>query len=177
MLATAIGVPVVVVLVVLVNVLGGRTSGEDPPADVSGTTAGPRAELPVLPVPVPDLTPAADAACPPLMGALPLELAGDPSRRVDSDTPYAYAWGDPPTVLVCGVERPEGFTVGAGLIQINGVQWFVDTGDPEVTVWTTVDRAVYVEVQVPAASDSAGVTELTLPIAEHLERRDPDPAG
>lgn len=170
-------VPVVVALVVLVNVLGGRTDGDDPPAEVSGTTAGPRADLPVLPVPVPDPTPEAEAACPALMGGLPLELAGDASRRVDSASPYAYAWGDPPTVLVCGVDRPEGFTTGVGLIQINGVQFFVDTGDPEVTVWTAVDREVYVEVQVPAASDSAGVTELTLPIAENLERRDLDPAG
>ena len=39
------------------------------------------------------------------------------------------------------------------------------------------DRPVYVEVQVPASSDSAGVTELTVPIAAHLEQRDPEPAG
>ena len=175
MLAAAVGVPVVVVLVVLVNVLGGRPS-DDRPAEVQGTTAGPRAELPVLPVPVPDPTPDAEAACPALMADLPLELAGEPSRRVDSDTLFAYAWGDPPTVLVCGVERPEGLTVGAGLIQINGVQWYVDTGDPEVTVWTAVDRPVYVEVQVPAASDSAGVTELTVPIARKPEGREPQPA-
>ena len=80
-------------------------------------------------------------------------------------------------MLVCGVDRPEGFTVSSGLIQINGVQWFVDTSDPDVTVWTTVDRPVYVEVQVPGASDSAGVTALTVPIAENLDQRDPDPAG
>ena len=176
LLATATGVPVVVALVVLVNVVGGRTPGDEPPAQVGATTAGPRADLPVLPVPVPDPGPEADAACPALMAGLPLELAGEPSRRVDSDTPYAYAWGDPPMVLVCGVDRPEGFGASAGLIQINGVQWYVDTSDPEVTVWTAVDREVYVEVQVPAASDSAGVTELTLPIAENLQRRDPDPA-
>ena len=176
MLAAAVGVPVVVALVVLVNVVGGRTP-DQPPAEVAGAPAGPRADLPVLPVPVPEPTAETDAACPALMGALPLELAGDPSRRVDSDTPYAYAWGDPPTVLVCGVDRPEGFTVGAGLIEINGVLWYVDTSDPEVTVWTAVDRSVYVEVQVPAASDSAGVTQLTAPIAEHLGQRDADPAG
>ena len=164
------------VLVVLVNVLGGRPSG-DPPATVEGGTASPRTNLPVLPVPVPEVTPEADELCPGLMADLPLELAGDPSRRVKSDTPYAYAWGDPPTVLVCGVDRPAGFTVSSGLIQINGVQWFVDTSDPEVTVWTAVDRPVYVEVQVPATSDSAGVTELTVPLAQNLEQRDPDPAG
>jgi hypothetical protein len=167
----------VVVLVVLVNVVGARTDGDEPPAQVQGSTATPRGDLPVLPVPVPEVTPEADELCPGLMGDLPLELAGEPSRRVDSDTPYAYAWGDPPTVLVCGVDRPEGFTVSSGLIQINGVQWFVDTSDPEVTVWTAVDRPVYVQVQVPASSDSAGVTELTVPIAENLEQQDPEPAG
>jgi hypothetical protein len=170
-------VPVVVALVVLVNVVGARTDGDTPPAQVEGTTAAPRGNLPVLPVPVPDVTPEAEKLCPGLMGNLPLELAGEPSRRVDSDTPYAYAWGDPPTVLVCGVDRPEGFTAASGLIQINGVQWFVDTSEPDVTVWTTVDRPVYVEVRVPASSDSAGVTELTVPIAAHLDQQDPEPAG
>ena len=171
--------PVVVALLVLVNVLGrgNGDEGGDAPARVEGTTASPRTDLPVLPVPVPEATPEADELCPALMTDMPLELAGQVSRRVDSDTPFAYAWGDPPTVLVCGVDRPEGFTASSGLIQINGVQWFVDTADPEVTVWTTVDRPVYVEVQVPSSSDSAGVTALTVPIAEHLERQDPDPAG
>jgi Protein of unknown function (DUF3515) len=169
-------VPVVVALVVLVNVVG-RADGDDPPAEVEGTSAAPRGDLPVLPVPVPEVTPEADELCPGLMADLPLELAGEPSRRVDSDTPFAYAWGEPPTVLVCGVDRPEGFTASSGLIQINGVQWFVDTSDPERTVWTTVDRPVYVEVQVPASSDSAGVTALTVPIAANLEREEPDPAG
>ncbi len=165
------------VLVVLVNVLGGRADDGDRPASVAGTSAAPREDLPVLPVEVPEVTPEAEEHCPGLMGDLPFELAGDVSRRVESDTLNAYAWGDPATVLVCGVDRPEGFTVGAGLIQINGVQWFVDTSDPEVTVWTAVDRPVFVEVLVPADSDSAGVTALTVPIAEHLAQQDPDPAG
>jgi hypothetical protein len=171
-----VAVPVVVALLVLVNVLGAR-DGDDAPAHVEGTTASPRTDLPVLPVPVPEVTPEADELCPALMADMPLELAGQASRRVDSDTPFAYAWGEPPTVLVCGVDRPEGFGAASGLIQINGVQWFVDTSDPDVTVWTTVDRPVYVEVQVPSSSDSAGVTALTVPIAAHLEQQDPDPAG
>jgi hypothetical protein len=170
-----VAVPVVVALIVLVNVLGGDTD-DDPPATLEGATPSARAELPVLTVPVPEVTPEAEAACPDLMGQLPLELAGEPSRRVDSATPYAYAWGDPPTVLVCGVERPEGFLRTSGLIQINGVQWFVDTSDPRTTVWTAVDREVYVEVQVPAESDSAGITELTVPMGEVLDRVPLDPA-
>ena len=175
LLTTALGVPAVIALIVLVNVLGSR-SGDDTPTDVRGADPGARAELPVLPLDVPSLTPEAEASCPALMGGLPLELAGQPSRRVQSDTPYVYAWGEPPVVLTCGVERPAGWTVTASVIQINGVQWHVDTGDPDTTVWTAVDRAVYVEVRLPAGVDSAPVTALTVPVAEALPFQEPQPA-
>jgi hypothetical protein len=172
-------VPVVVALVVLVNVLGRSGSddhsGHGGPAEVQGSTPPGRADLPVLPVDVPPVTPEADASCPALMGTLPLELTGEPSRRVQSDSPYAYAWGDPAIVLVCGVDRPAGFVAGVSAIQINGVQWYVDTSDPNTTVWTTVDRPVYVQVRLPASVDSAPVTALTTQIAAALPYREPDP--
>lgn len=180
LIATAVLVPVVVALLVLANVLGGdaeeRSDGGGP-ATIDGRTPAQREDLPVLPVEVPPATPEADAACPALMGTLPLELAGEPSRRVDSDTPYAYAWGDPPVVLICGVDRPAGFVPGASTIQINGVQWYVDTSDPDATVWTTVDRPVDVEVTLPAEVDSAPVTALTPQISAALEYREPDPGS
>jgi hypothetical protein len=109
------------------------------------------------------------------MSNLPFDLTGQPSRRVRSATPYAYAWGDPPIVLRCGVPAPAGFVVGAGAIQINGVQWYVDTSDPGATVWTTVDRPIGVEVRVPASLDSASVTELTSVIAKTLPFQEPTP--
>ena len=178
LIAGAVLVPLVVALVVLVNVVGGdtddRTAGEGPAA-IDGSTPQQREDLPVLPVEVPPATPEADAACPALMGTLPLELAGEPSRRVDSATPYAYAWGDPAIVLICGVDRPAGFVAGVSAIQINGVQWYVDTSDPDATVWTTVDRPVYVEITLPAEVDSAPVTALTPEIAAALPYREPDP--
>jgi hypothetical protein len=177
-------VPVVVVLVVLVNVLGGNGDGEDDggsadpgPADIGGTTAPERADLPPLPVEVPPVTPEADEYCPAVMSGLPLELAGEPSRPVQSDSPFAYAWGEPPVVLVCGVDRPAGWVVGASAIQINGVQWYVDTADPETTVWTTVDRPVYVEIALPASVDSAPVTALTTELAQALPFQEPVPGG
>jgi hypothetical protein len=111
------------------------------------------------------------------MAALPLDLNGEVSRRVQSDSPYAYAWGDPPVVLVCGVDRPAGWVVGTSAIQINGVQWHVDTSDPENTVWTTVDRPVYVQVSLPADIDSAPVTVLSTPIGAALEYVEPTPGG
>jgi hypothetical protein len=172
---TVVALPVVIALIILVHVVGGRDGGNPAPAEVSGTTAGPRADLPVLPVDVPPVTPAAEAACPGLMKVLPLDLLGNPSRRVDSDSPFAYAWGEPPTVLVCGVDRPSGWVVGASAIQINGVQFYVDTDDPDTTVWTAVDRSVYLEVRVPASVDSAPVTALTKQIAAALPYREPEP--
>jgi hypothetical protein len=151
--------------------------GTSSPAAVAstGASSSARPDLPVLPVAVPPVTPAADASCPKLMSTLPFELSGKTSRRVRSDTPYAYAWGDPPIVLRCGVPTPTGFVAGAGVIQINGVQWYVDTSDPATTVWTTVDRPVGVEVRVPASLDSASVTDLTGVIATSLPFREPTP--
>jgi hypothetical protein len=173
-------VPVVVAVAVLVNVLGGRSaeqdhSGHSGAAEFEGSAPSGRTDLPVLPVEVPPVTPEAEAACPALMSALPLDLLGEPSRRVDSDSPFAYAWAEPPVVLVCGVERPAGYVAGVSAIQINGVQWYVDTSDPETTVWTTVDRPVYVQVTLPASVDSAPVTALTTPIAATLPYREPTP--
>jgi len=177
LLATAVLVPVLVAVIILVHVLGGdsKDAAGTAPARVSGGSTSAREDLPVLPVDVPPATPAADASCPALMKALPLELTHEPSRRVKSDTPYAYAWGDPAIVLICGVDRPAGYTVGASAIQINGVQWYVDTHDPKTTVWTTVDRPVYVQISLPASVDSAPVTALTPQIAAALPFREPTP--
>ena len=178
LIVTAVLVPVVVVLVVLVNVLGVSDEPDTPaggPASIDGSTPPQREDLPVLPVEVPPATPEADTYCPALMGTLPLELAGEPSRRVQSDTPYAYAWGEPPVVLIRGVDRPAGCTVGGSAFQINGVQWYVDTSDPDATVWTTVDRPVYVQITLPPEVDSAPVTALTPEIAAALDYREPDP--
>ncbi|MCZ2806759.1 DUF3515 family protein [Modestobacter sp. VKM Ac-2983] len=180
LIATAVLVPLVVVLLVLVNVVGRGTEAEEEPdavAEISGTSSAPRAELPALPVDTPDITPEADLACPALMSQLPLELAEETSRRVDSDSPFAYAWGDPATVLICGAEPPAGYAVGGPpTLLVSGVEWFVDTTDPDVYVWTTVDRNVPVQVRVPASSDSAAPTALSPLIAGAIPYVEPTPA-
>ena len=175
-------VPVVVAVVVLVNVLGGASeqadhAGHGGPAEIEGSTPSERDDLPLLPIEAPPVTPAAEAACPALVSTLPFDLLGAPSRRVDSDSPFVYAWAEPPVVLICGVQRPAGYVVGVPAIQINGVQWYVDISDPETTVWTTIDRPVYVQVTLPASVDSAPVTALTTSIAEALPYREPEPGA
>ncbi|MGY1730782.1 DUF3515 domain-containing protein [Geodermatophilus sp. SYSU D01045] len=163
--------PVLVALLVLVRVVGGDDDGEDPVADVGGAPTQQRAEdLPVLPVEVPPPTPEADAHCPALMAGLPLDLTEEPQRLVDSDTPYAAAWGDPPIVLVCGVPQPAGLVAGEGLLQIDQVTWFVEQAE-EATTWTAVDRAAYVQVTLPPDVDSAPVTVLSGVIADTLPPR------
>jgi hypothetical protein len=171
-------VPLLVALVVVVNVVGSRSGGSSGPvADVSGPTTPARDDLPVVTVRTPPVTPQADASCPALIDALPADILGETSRRVKSASPYVRAWGDPPVVAVCGVDRPAGFTVGAGLIQIDGVQWFVDTGDPKTVVWTAVDRPVYVQVRVPASTDSATVTAISDLITTTLAAQPPQPGS
>ncbi|WP_448615928.1 DUF3515 domain-containing protein [Modestobacter sp. URMC 112] len=179
-MVAAVVLPVVVVLVVLANVLGrdgGAADGDGPVADVQGTTPAPRGDLPPVEVDTPEVTPEAELACPVLMQQLPLEIAGETSRQVRSDTPYAYAWGDPPVVLVCGVAPPAGYTTGSGTLAVSGVEWFVDDTDPDVYVWTTVDRLVPVEVRVPADYDSALVTALGPLISTTLPYTEPTPAS
>lgn len=172
--------PVVVVLLVLVNVLapeGDGDAGDGPAAEVQGTAPAPRGDLPPVVVDTPEVTPEADLACPVLMGQLPLEVAEETSRQVDSDTPFAYAWGDPPVVLVCGVAPPAGYAPDSGTLAISGVEWFVDDTDPDVYVWTTVDRLVPVEVRVPAEYDSALVTAVSPIIDTSIPYAEPTPTG
>lgn len=165
---------VVVALVVVFRVVGSG-SPSSPVADVSGASTAPSRSLGVLPVPAPIPDPAADAPCTSLFQALPVQLEGDDPRVVQSASPYVRAWGDPPVVLVCGVAKPAGFTSTSGLIQINGVAWYVDTTAADVVVWTAVDRAVYVQVRVPASADSSSVTDLTGPITTALPAQAPAP--
>jgi hypothetical protein len=176
LIGAAVGIPLLVVLIVLVNLLGGRSGGNSGPvAEVSGTTAPAGGDRPVLDVPTPPVTAQANQSCPQLVQSVPSRLVGEPARRVRSVSPYVRAWGDPAVVLICGVPRPARFVVGAALIQIDQVQWFVDTSDPNTVVWTAVDRPVYVQVRVPASTDSASVTELTGTISKVLPAQKPTP--
>ena len=180
LIATAVLVPVLVALVVLVQVFGGGDSGgsgNGGVADVQDAPSAARADTSPLPVQTPPVTPAAQADCPALMTNLPLDLAGEQARPVDSASPYAYAWGDPAVVLVCGVDRPAGFDATAQIIQIQGVQWFVDDSRSDVTVWTAVDRPVFVQLSIPTSIDSGPAAVLSPVVAATLAFQQPQPAG
>jgi hypothetical protein len=55
-------------------------------------------------------------------------------------------------ILRCGVERPKALTATAMLNTVNGIDWLVETRDGG-HVFTSVNRAAYIEVVVPAEHD------------------------
>ncbi len=112
-------------------------------------TAARRALAPIR-VPAPPADPAADAPCTKLLTALPITLSDLPGRPAQSNSTYVAAWGDPAVVLRCGVPRPAGLRPGSADldIAIDGVLW-LPLQHKDDTVWTTVDRAAYIEVTVP----------------------------
>lgn len=83
--------------------------------------------------PVVDVTPAKDAAnaaCAPMMLALPDSLGDAKLRKTNSQA--TAAWGDPSVVVLrCGVNVPGPTTDRC--VSVNGVDWVIKEGNP---VWT-----------------------------------------
>jgi hypothetical protein len=94
------------------------------------------------------------AACRALVHALPAEVADLPRAKADPGAGYGAAWGDPPIELRCGVPRPKGLDAFAQCQTVNGVDWYIpesqQSGQPQEITMTTVGRAQYVEVRIPA---------------------------
>jgi Protein of unknown function (DUF3515) len=150
LLATAVALPVTVVLVLLFARLAG---GDDSPEVAPATPTA--VALPAIPVsPPPTLSEAAQKACQELVSALPTTLGDRPARPVQSSSPYVAAWGDPAVVLRCGVATPAGYAPDSQVFDISGVRWFpVARGSS--TVWTVVNKSVRVEVTAPTTEASS----------------------
>lgn len=107
----------------------------------------------------------ADAACATLMKNLPKTLAGQDARVVTgAPANRAAAWGAPPIILRCGVEKPA--VVVGDLPGIEGIFWYSRPVDSNV-VWTTTDLTVNVEVTVPKSIDQ-GSTAVINPLAKPI---------
>lgn len=145
LIAAAIAVPVTVVVAFA---LAPR------PHSDAGSSSDPNAVLPPLSIAAPALDGAAESSCAQVMSAVPVQLGPLKPRVVHSNPPTALvvAWGDPAVVLACGVTRPSELAPDSAalLININGVNWLPVQKDKQ-TVFTSIDRAVYVQVTVPKA--------------------------
>lgn len=158
LISTAIAAPVTVFLALAF------TAGRHPDA-----ATGPPPVLSVAAVPPP---PGSDAICAAVLRRVPVTLSGLATRRVSSVSTSVAAWGDPAVVLRCGVPRPAALVPqSASYVQEIGdsagrtVEWLPETQKHQ-TVWTTIDRTIYVEVTVPKKYDGASmITPLTTAVA------------
>lgn len=159
MIATAIAVPVVVILAFAL----GRDSGKHPDTKPSGPP-------PPITVAAPPANAAADAPCAQVLSALPVRLGPLAPRVVHArpDSPNVVAWGDPAVVLRCGVPRPDGFVPTSDVYNVGGVYWLAVKHKTD-TVWTVIDRAVWVEVSIPQKQAFQPLPILGKAVAEKLK--------
>ncbi len=97
--------------------------------------------------------PALDAAdratCEAVIAALPDQVLESTSRPTRPGL-LSRAWGDPAIVARCGVSAPPGLTRTSECVEVNAVGWFREPAEGG-TLFTTIGRAVFVEVGVPSA--------------------------
>lgn len=119
------------------------------------TPPSPSGPLPAVTVPAPPSpNTATQQACVKVFAKLPVQLGTLAPRKTDTNSSFVAAWGNPAVVLRCGVGRPAmlGSAQAAQLLDVNSVIWQPDPQKRQ-TVYTAVDRSVYIEVTVPADVD------------------------
>ena len=105
-------------------------------------------------------------SCAGLVKDLPRTLVKDVSARpVTPVTGTTAAWGEPAVVLRCGVAKGNPLD---DPVELDGVRWVVHD-DGVAHRWTTLDRAVPVEVVVPDSYGSQA--ELVISLSGALRAR------
>ncbi|WP_454196418.1 DUF3515 domain-containing protein [Nocardia sp. Marseille-Q1738] len=166
LIATAVALPVVLVVAVLVAAVLARRAPVE------------REPLVLGPVPAP----AADGpACAALLPALPADLGEfSKSTLVEPAPPATRAWqrtdGGDPIVLRCGLDRPLEFNRASPLQIVNGVQWFEARDQvAKASTWFAVDRSTYIALTVPDGSGPTPLQEVSDTITATLPAQPIDP--
>jgi hypothetical protein len=92
--------------------------------------------------------PSVSPACEPVLAAAPIRVLGELQRETTPADTAALAWGEPPIVLVCGVEID--VPADAQIIEVDQVAWVAQSNDAG-TVFTTFEAEPAIQVRVPAA--------------------------
>ncbi len=105
-------------------------------------------------VPVPELDPDLQAACDSFLADVPDPLLDFERVEVDPPDAPARAFGDPPIVVSCVEELPEGFDEFAFCVEVNGVGWYLPDeqidDDAIDATFTAVGYKPLISVKVPA---------------------------
>ena len=120
---------------------------------------------------------AADA-CRSLVAALPDVARRCRRRAVEPDSDLTAAWGDPPIVLRCGVDRPAAYEPTSLLGTYDDVDWLPVEADDGYVFYAT-GRVAWVEVAVPSAYapesnpliDLAAAVSANVPVLAALSAR------
>ncbi|AWB91830.1 DUF3515 family protein [Aeromicrobium chenweiae] len=104
--------------------------------------------------------------CEALFADAPQKVSGEDTIRVDGDN--AVAWGAPPIILRCGVEKPAALTTSSECYPVRDIGWFVETTS-DGYLFTTIGRTFFVSVEVPNDYDPAAdaLADLAPAIAKH----------
>lgn len=106
--------------------------------------------------------------CVGLLGDPPRSVAGQQYRHVAGR--IAAAWGDPPIILRCGVEEPVKLRPDSQCHEVNGVGWLAEKQGDD-WLFTTIGRAYYVSLEVPAEHAPAG--DALADVSDVVARHDP----
>jgi hypothetical protein len=131
---------------------------------------------------------AVTAACTALTSGLPQTVDRQHRQNTTPRSPLTAAWGSPAIILSCGVPEPTVLVPGsknydptADEAYVNGVAWLIER-DSTQTRFTAANRAVYVEVRLPAAypADTAAIADLSAAVIRAIPQTGgapgPDPA-
>ncbi|MEU4242102.1 DUF3515 family protein [Actinoplanes sp. NPDC026619] len=157
--ATAIAVPVAL-LAGLVAFWKVAPHDAEVKAAPSATVQASAPSTPVQMV-APRLDAATTQVCLAVTSQLPVAVRDLPARKVSAGPEQNAAYGEPPITVACGItqptmcERVDGGHAGcvpldATMYKMNGVCWWGADG-PAADVFTTMDRAVAVQVTVPGS--------------------------
>ncbi len=117
------------------------------------------------------------AACDAFVADLPDTLNDEARVEVEpAEDPLGAAYGDPPIVVTCGVDEPEGFGEGSSCEVANGVGWYLpDEAYDDQSLDLVLTAAGYrprVEILVPAeyrpGGGAAAMAALAPLVEEHL---------
>ncbi|MFL6089186.1 MAG: DUF3515 domain-containing protein [Aeromicrobium sp.] len=105
--------------------------------------------------------------CVGLLDDLPATVAGQGRKLVKGR--LAGAWGDPPIVLRCGVEKPTALKPTSRCDEVDGVGWFAEK-QSDGYLFTTIGRRHYVSLEVPSdyAPEANALADVADVVARHL---------
>lgn len=113
-------------------------------------------------------TPHTKVDCGGLFADRPATVAGQKDRLVTGNN--AAAWGDPPIILRCGVDKPDKLGPASRCDMVDGVGWFSETTS-DGYLFTTIGRDFYVSVEVP--HEYSPEADALVDLSDSIGRHDP----